>query len=137
MNFKLPTNFQSSGHSKYWMFSSGLPPQNQTTPFFLVYSIGCLVLLHPLFPSFSLFMVFFFFVINFMTWLVFEPWEKPFQNSNHALDKFLNILRENWKVLTSNFMVFYNPFLWTMWIWSHPRGMEDIHENSWNLRRMK
>jgi hypothetical protein len=111
MNFKLPTNFQSSGQSKYWMFSSGLPPQNQTTPFFLVYSIGCLVLLHPLFPSFSLFIYFFlfFYFFKFDLILVFEPWEKPFQNSSHALDYFWTYWEkiENFRLQISWFFIIH------------------------------
>jgi len=46
-----------------------------------------------------------------------------------ALSKFklpsklnFNILRANWKVLSSQFIFSFHPFLWMMWIWSHLNG---------------
>jgi hypothetical protein len=82
-------------------------------PFFFTKFLG----LPPLaFLSFSLFVI-------FLDLWVFEAWEESFQNSNHHINYFLNTLRANWKVLTSDFFSFVSIHLWVIWIWSHPNGM--------------
>ncbi len=79
-------------------FVSGLLkclPQKPRLPLFFCYffSTG-----YPRIPPFSLPSLS---LHCFFTWWVFEV--SPFQNSNYPLNYFLNILRANWKVLTSNF----------------------------------
>jgi hypothetical protein len=58
----------------------------------------------------------------FLTSWVFEAWEEHFQNSYSLI-----IFKTNWEK-TRRFWLqitsFYKSFLWLMWIWNHPNGME-------------
>lgn len=62
-------------------------------------------------------------ICHFLDLWVFEAWEECFQNSNHQINYFLNTLRANGHVLTSDFFSFVSILLWVIWIWSHPNGM--------------
>jgi len=63
------------------------------------------------FPYFPHSFLFFYF---FTIWL-FEVWQEPFQNSKYLLKYLWNILRANWKVLSSNFMFPLYLLLWMLW----------------------